>query len=178
MSAAVSAASASTVIGLSVEDQARLARMVVVGQVTGVAGEDDPVQGIESAVSLLVTDVFKGDVRAGETVVFHTHGGEVDGVISEAVGEAAFRPGQKVLVFIEEVDGRLYNLGLSSGVWSVLEGRGGRVTFVRALTDGLEIFGDTPLETGPVSATEMANRVGYAVRHPGFDHALLREARR
>jgi hypothetical protein len=58
--------------------------------------------------------MFKGSVRRGETVTFHTRGGEVDGEISEAVGEAAFKTGERVLVFIESVDGRLYNLALSA----------------------------------------------------------------
>ncbi len=174
---AMGTAGASTVLGLSIEDQARLSSFVVLGEVTAVQGEDDPINGIESAVSLQVAEALKGSIRAGETLVFHTRGGEVDGVVSQAVGEAALRPGQRVLVFVEAVDGRLYNLGLSSGVWSVVEGRAGRPAFVRALTDGLEVVGETELEPGPVSRADMASRVAYAIRHPEFDEPILRYGR-
>lgn len=174
---AAGVAAASTVIGLSVEDQARLCKMVVMGEVVGMTGEDDPVNGIETAVTLRVTDVLEGDVRPGQTVVFHTRGGEVDGTVSQAVGEAVFRPGMRTLVFIEDIDGRLYNLGLSSGVWNVVETPGGRPAFTRALQDGLEIFGGTELEMGPITLGEMASRVAFAVRNADFDHPMLREAR-
>jgi len=174
---AAGATLASTVIGLSVEDQARLCRHVVVGEVLSLQGEDDPVNGIETAVTLKVADVLKGNARPGSTIVFHTRSGEVDGVVSHAVGEAVLKPGTKVLVFIEEIDGRLYNLGLSSGVWNVVEGRGGRPSFVRALQDGLEVAGETLLEPGPISLGEMVSRVAYAARNAEFDHPMLREAR-
>jgi len=175
--AAVGTAAASTVLGLSVEDQARLSTLVVAGHVTTLRGEDDPANGIETAVGLVVTDVFKGDVRPGETVVFHTRGGEVDGVISLAEGEAEFRHGQRVLVFIEEIDGRLYNLGLSSGVWTVAESRREGLVFARALTNGLEVAGGVDLETGPISLGEMSARVQSSTRRPDFDHPVLRESR-
>jgi hypothetical protein len=177
LAAGAGSAQASTVIGLSIEDQARLSRMVVVGEVAALRGQDHPVHGIETAVTFRVTDVLKGDVRAGRTVVFHTRGGEAAGVISEAVGEAVLRPGQKALVFIEEVDGRLYNLGLSMSVWDVQEDRSGARSFTRALTDGLMVVGEAVVERGPVTFEEMAARVGYARRNPRFDDETLRAAR-
>lgn len=175
---AVSSAGASTVIGLSVEDQARLSKVVAVGEVVSLQGVDDPVNGIETAVTMRVSHAFKGEVRPGETLVFRTRGGEVDGVISEAIGEAEMRVGQTALVFVEEIEGRLYNLGLSSGVWRLAEvGARGRPAFVRALTDGLEVFGDVAFEMGPLPWSDMAARIAYASTHPAFDHPMLREAR-
>ncbi len=173
---AAGAASASLVIGLSVEDQARLSTMVVVGQVIGIQGEDDPVNGIESAVTLRITEVFKGDVRPDQTVVFHLRGGEVDGVVSEAEGEAQLLPGRSVLVFIEDVDGRLYNIGLSTGVWDVQQGPGGATYFVRALQGGLDVVGGE-LEAGPIAFSDMANRVAWALRHGEVENPLVRELR-
>jgi hypothetical protein len=173
---AVSAALGSTVIGLSIEDQARLSKWIVVGEVQSLQGVDHPVNGLETAVSLKVSDVFKGPAKAGQTIVFYTRGGEANGVISEAVGEAVFRPGQRTLVFIEETDGRAYNLGLSMGVWNVLEPTSGRPSFSRAVQDGLEVVGTTPIESGPLSWSDMASRVGWTMTHPDFDESLLRDA--
>jgi hypothetical protein len=170
---AAAAAMASTVIGLSVEDQARLSTMVVVGEVLHQRGVNHPEFGIETAVTLKVTEVLKGDVRTKQAVTFHTRGGEVDGEISEAMGEATFKPGEKVLVFIESVDGRLYNLGLSMGVWKVHENAIGDVTFVRDIKDDLSIVGEAAVEHGPLAYADMVSRVRYAARHPRFDNDLL-----
>jgi hypothetical protein len=171
---AVTAAAASTVIGLSVEDQARLSQYVVVGHVVSQQGVIHETQGLETEVTLRVTDVLKGSARRGQDLVFHTRGGELDGELSEASGEAQFRPGQKVLVFVESVDGRLYNLGLSMGVWDLNEDRDGRQVFTRALQDGLTVVGEDVVEQGPLSYDEMKSRVDQAVRHPRFDNEMLR----
>jgi len=173
---AVTAAAASTVIGLSVEDQARLSQLVVVGHVVQQRGVEHPTNGIETEVTLQVTDVLKGDVRRGDRVVFHTRGGELDGEISEAVGEATFRNGQRALVFVESVEGRSYLLGLSMGAWDVQENRSGNASFRRALRDGLEIFGGDEVEMGPISLRDMRARVSWSERRAEFDHPMLRDA--
>lgn len=173
---AAGAASASSVIGLSIEDQARLATWVVVGEVVAQQGIDDPQCGIETAVTLRVTDALKGDARPGQDLVFRTRGGQVDDVVSEAVGEAVFQTGRKVLVFVELVEGRPYNLGLSYGVFNVSEDRQGRLSFVRAIQDGLEIVGDREVGNGPFSLADIATRVRYAQSHPRFDDPMVREA--
>lgn len=175
---AASTALASSVIGLSVEDQTRLSKLVVAGKVIDQQGVLNPDNGLETAVRLAVTEVFKGDVRPGDTVLFHTRSGELAGERSEAVGEVKLNAGQEVLVFIEEVDGRPYNLALSMGVWNVLQDPAGRTLFKRAVEDGLEIVGDTQVEYGPLSITEMSGRIDRANRQPAFEHPLLREMQR
>ena len=167
---------ASTVVGLSIEDQARLARLVVVGEVEALSPVDDPELGIETAVTLRVIDVLKGQVAAGSNVVFHTREGAIGGVTSEAPGEAQLNVGQKVLVFIESVNGRLYNLGLSMGVWNVLDRDGAIAEFTRAVTDGLEVVGEDQVEWGPVAYGDMASRIAWTASHPEFDSPMLREA--
>lgn len=168
-------AMASTVIGLSLEDQARLSTHVVVGEVLTLEGVDHPENGLETAVTLRVIRSLKGDVAPGGTVTFHTRSGELDGEISTAVGEAVFHPGRKTLVFIESIDGRLYNIGLSYGVFDVREDARGRISVVRAVRDGLEIVVEGPGD-GPFSLEEIASRVGYAAKNPRFDHPMVREA--
>jgi hypothetical protein len=170
-----SPALASSVLGLSIEDQARLSQLVVTGEVIQQRGVLDPVGGVETEVTLVVTEAFKGDVRRGDKVVFHTRGGTVDGVVSEAVGEAKLKTGQEALVFIENVDGRLYNIGLSMGVWKV-QGERGRAQVTRAVEEGLEIVGDVEVEFGPLSLTEMARRIDHAARNPEFEQRSLRVA--
>ena len=170
------ALSASTVLGLSIEDQARLSAHVVVGEVVGQLGVEHPENGIETAVTLRVIESLKGGSAPGDLLVFHTRSGQVGDEISEAEGEARFSTGKPVLVFIESIEGRLYNLGLSMGVWQIVESRGGRTMLARSIAEGLEVVGEEEVELGPMSLRDMAIRVGFAVRNPGFDNPVLRDA--
>ena len=172
---AAGSAAASTVIGLSIEDQARLSKLIVVGQIVGQQGVDHPDNGLETEVTFLVTDVFKGTMTPGQSIQFYTRSGELNGEISRAAGEAVFQVGQTALVFMEEVDGRAYNLGLSMGVWNVQVDEKGRTSFTRALQDGLEVVGGIEIERGPLWYRDMASRVAWTLTHPEFDNAMLRE---
>jgi hypothetical protein len=174
--ASVGVSTASTVIGLSIEDQARLSRHIVIGEVVRIQGIDDPAMGIESAITLRVQRALKGGAAAGTNVTFHSRSGEIDGVISTAVGEAVFQVGTKVLVFVEDIGGRLYNIGLSYGVFNVLEDRSGRPHFVRALQDGLSVVDDAGTGNGPFTLEDLATRISWAARRPAFDSALVRDA--
>jgi hypothetical protein len=96
---------ASSAIGLSIEDQARLAETVVVGEVLSLGPLEHPEHGIETELTLRVRDVIKGRPAAGGTLTFHTRQGTVGEVQSEAPGEARLNVGQTALVFVENVDG-------------------------------------------------------------------------
>lgn len=172
---ALGSARASTVIGLTVEDQARLSKYVVIGEVVAQRGIDDPENGLETEVTLRVVSALKGDARPGQALAFHTRSGELDGTISTAIGEVVLHTGQRVLVFVEDIDGRLYNIGLSYGVFNVQENARGRVSVVRALEDGLDIVGDEEVGNGPFAIEDIRARVGYAATHPRFDSAMVRE---
>jgi hypothetical protein len=172
---ALGAVHASTVIGLTVEDQSRLSRYVVVGEVVAQRGVDHPENGLETEVTLRVVSALKGDARPGQAIAFHTRSGELDGEISTAVGEAVLRTGQRVLVFIEEIDGRLYNVGLSYGVFQVMENGKGRQSVVRDLQDGLEIVGGEEVGNGPFTIEDISARVAFAAKHPKFDHPVLQD---
>jgi hypothetical protein len=166
---------ASSVLGLTIEDQARLAKHVVVGVVVGQQGEDNPENGLETAVTLRVITSLKGDTKRGDALVFHTRSGELDGEISTAIGETVLQPGQKVMVFIEDIDGRLYNIGLSYGVFRVNEDARGRQSLVRALEDGLEIVDDAGVGNGPFALDDIRTRVSYAAAHPRFDNPTVQD---
>lgn len=172
---AASTVHASSVIGLTIEDQARLSKHVVVGVVVGQQGVDDPENGLETAVTLRVISSLKGDTKRGDALVFHTRSGELDGEISTAIGEVVLQTGQKVMVFIEEIDGRLYNVGLSYGVFRVNEDARGRQSLVRALEDGLEVVDDAGVGHGPFALEDIRTRVSYAATHPRFDNAMVQE---
>jgi hypothetical protein len=167
---------ASTVLGLTIEDQARLSSHVVIGTVVGQEGVDHPVNGLETAVTLEVETALKGSAATGRRVVFHTRSGELNGASSKALGEAELQTGRRYLVFIESVDGRPYNIGLSYGVFDVLEDSRGRLAFTRAIADGLEVAADAGVGNGPFTLDDLAARISYAARHPRFDHPMVREA--
>jgi hypothetical protein len=168
---------ASSVIGLTIEDQARLAKHVVLGTVVSQVGVDDPENGIETEVTITVKRDLKGIAAKGDTLVFRTRSGQVGDEVSAAEGEAVFHTGKPVLVFLEDIDGQLHNLGLSMGVFSVSEDKNGRVHVRRDIQDGLEIMGDTPVEMGPLPLEAMAARVKKAIDQPAFDSPVLREAK-
>ena len=172
---ALGAVHASTVIGLTVEDQARLSRYVVVGEIVAQKGVDDPRSGLETEVTLRVVSSLKGDARPGQAIAFHTRSGELNGEISTADGEAVLHTGQRVLVFVEEIEGRLYNLGLSYGVFQVQENGKGRQSVVRDLQDGLAIVGEEEVGNGPFTIEDIQTRVSYAKQHPRFDSAVVRD---
>jgi hypothetical protein len=164
---------ASTVIGLTIEDQARLSTHVVVGVVVGQEGIDNPENGLETAVTLRVLASLKGDTKKGDSLVFHTRSGELDGEISTALGETVLKTGQTVMVFVEDIDGRLYNLGLSYGVFRVNEDSRGRQSLIRALEDGLEVVDDAGVGQGPFALEDIRTRVNYAAAHPRFDNPTV-----
>jgi hypothetical protein len=172
---AAGAIHASTVIGLTVEDQARLSRFVVVGEVVAERGVDTPENGLETEVTLRVVSGLKGGARPGQMLAFHTRSGELEGEVSTAIGEAVVKPGQRILVFLEEIDGTLYNIGLSYGVFNVHENAKGRFSVVRALQDGLEIVGGEEVGNGPFTIEDIRTRVSFAAKHPRFDNAIVRE---
>ena len=169
---------ASSVLGLTIEDQARLAKHVILGTVVSQVGVDDPENGIETDVTIRVKRDLKGIAAKGDTIVFRTRSGRVGDEISTAEGEAVFHTGKPVVVFLEDIDGQLYNLGLSMGVFSVSEARNGKVSVRRDIQDGLEIMGDTPVEMGPLPLEAMAAKVKKAIDQPEFDNAVLREVRK
>jgi hypothetical protein len=174
--AATGTALASTVIGLTIEDQARLSSYVALGEVTALRGVDHPANGLETEVTLRVERIWKGGARPGETVVFHTRSGEANGEVSRAVGEVDLRVGQRILVFVESIDGRPYNLGLSYGVFEAIEDRQGRLAFRRSVADGLEIVGGDEVGDGPFSVEEVTAKIAWAATHPRFDNPMVRDA--
>lgn len=164
---------ASSVIALPIADQFRASTHVVIGDVTAQRVIEDATLGVETEVTLEITLALKGLAQAGETLTFATRGGVIGDQFYEAIGEAQFETGRRVLVFLEEIEGRLYVAGLSTGAWNVVE-RANQMMFSRALQGGLEIVGE--LEAGPLSLPQMQAIAQRAQQNPQFESEFLRRA--
>ena len=104
---------ASTVIGMSVEDHARLSTHVVLGTIVSQVGIDDPEMGIETAVTIKVKHDFKQLAKAagvekidagpkGGTLAFRNNAFaqplKLVQCIAAHSGTMKVRPDQKVVV--------------------------------------------------------------------------------
>lgn len=100
---------------------ASASRLVVVGRVSGVETRwDAAVQAIYTYVTVAVTDRLKGaDTPA--VLVLKQLGGQVGAVGLQIEGQAAFAPGENVLLFltVRPRDATLYTVGLGAGKWLV-----------------------------------------------------------
>jgi hypothetical protein len=164
---------ASSVVALPITDQFRLSQHVVVGEVISQRTIDDAAFGVETQIELQVALSLKGGLTAGQSLSFFVRGGILDDQFYEAIGEAQFQTGRRALVFLEEIDGRLYVAGLSTGAWNLIE-QEGQWSFTRALQGGLEIVGE--LEPGPLSLPQLQSLARRAASNPRFESAWLREA--
>lgn len=75
---------------------------------------------IMTAVRLRVGRTLSGPSRRGDRVIFYRLGGEVGGIGQRVIGEATFRVGEEVVVFLHPRRGRLYLTGMVQGKMRVL----------------------------------------------------------
>jgi hypothetical protein len=128
-------ASATTVAYVPLRKAIRMSDAVVVGYVLSTESVYNREGEIVTKVNVLVEEAMKGGVQAGEIVSFHAWGGSLDGVNVEAVGEARYQLGEKVLLQLEDIDGEYHTLGLSFGKWNVVRDKAGVEWAVRNLSD-------------------------------------------
>ena len=143
--------SATTVLYVPVGKSVQLSDVVLIGHVLHTEAAYNAEGEIVTKVHLLVQEPLKGSVRPGEVFIFDAWGGTLDGVTREAVGEAKYRNGDKVLVMLENLDGDYHTLGLAFGKWSILRDKNGAQIAVRSLDD-LHMVGvtETPIEKIPL----------------------------
>jgi hypothetical protein len=118
---AAQATSASTVRRLTLDELVAAADVVLIGRVEGVASGLDPaVDEVYTYVTLDATEVFKGPLTGGPLVVKQL-GGMTRGRGLHVPGQAEFRAGDEVLVFLvaRPRDGTLHTIGLWQGKWAV-----------------------------------------------------------
>jgi hypothetical protein len=147
------AASATTVMYVPVGRSVQMSELVLVGHVLNTKAVFNAEGEIVTEVSLLVEEPLKGWVRPGEIFTFHAWGGSLDGTTVEAVGEARYKLGEKVLVQLEDINGfgEFHTLGLSFGKWNVVRDDAGTPWVIRKLDD-LNVVGltETPATRMPL----------------------------
>jgi hypothetical protein len=128
-------ASATTVAYVPLRKAIRMSEAVVVGYVLSTEAVYNRDGEIVTKVNVLVEEPMKGGFQSGEVISFHAWGGSLDGVNVEAVGEARYGLGEKVLLQLESIDGEYHTLGLSFGKWNVVRDKAGVEWAVRNLSD-------------------------------------------
>jgi hypothetical protein len=111
--------SAATMRYVSLEHLTQLSAVVARGTVAVDGISVDAGWGrITTTWSVQVSHCLVGDCDA--PVVFHQWGGELDGVVEAIPGDAAFQPGEDVLVFLRRgEDGRLWPTALAQSRFAV-----------------------------------------------------------
>lgn len=117
---AAAPASASIARGLSVEEMAARADLVVLGTVTSqTAHWARNHEQIYTRVEIRIDERWVDRVGAGGTVTVLRPGGELDGLGQQALGEPQFAVGERAVLFLEK-RGHLYRVvGLAQGLFRV-----------------------------------------------------------
>lgn len=119
------ASRATTFTDLTLEDLAKESEIIVLGRV--VATDVEPVgprnqTGIHTRVTLAAEEYLQGPETS--LVTFWVHGGRLGNLMRVVPGQARFRVGERVLVFLTDVGGGiLFPAGMSLGKWEWRDGR-------------------------------------------------------
>jgi len=106
--------------------------LIVVGNVTATWSEWSPDHSvIHTHAEIALEEVWKG-VSVTDRIVVTTLGGTVDGVSLEIDGAARLVNGSDVVLFLDEVDGRLMPWGMRFGIYDLV-GSGADAFLVGAL---------------------------------------------
>jgi len=120
-------ASATVMVEVPIEDMARDADAIVLGQVvrSEVRLVIDPARGAlpHTFTTVRVTEWIAGS--GGATVTIDELGGELQGEGLAIAGTPAYGVGEEVLVFLERADGRLRTYAMAQGRFEVRRGIGG-----------------------------------------------------
>ncbi|MEW6322838.1 MAG: matrixin family metalloprotease [Acidobacteriota bacterium] len=123
---------------LTVAELTAISPIIVEGRVAEVTSRwDDDVRGIYTYVIVDVTESHRGPVGR-ERIAVKLLGGRIGDIELAIAGQARFRAGSDVLLFLEvrPRDGSLYPAGLSQGAWEFTGAD--RAVAVRAGQSGLE----------------------------------------
>ncbi len=112
---------------------------------------------VVTVIGVRVEESLKGPFAAGRVLDVTAWGGERGGRRVVALGEAVYRKGERVLLQLERIDGRLHTLGLAMGKWSLVRGEDRDDHLVRSLA-GLAVAGPAMTE-GPLALDDFRARV-------------------
>jgi hypothetical protein len=125
---------ATTVAFVSTEQSIQQSEIILIGRVLSVEHTYDREGQIVRNITVAVSDVLKGEAERGSNFIVRAWGGVKDGVRDEAVGEANYKKGERVLLQLENIDGAYHTLGLSFGKWNVEKDNVGREIIRRDLS--------------------------------------------
>lgn len=166
-------ASATVMVEVPIEDMARDADAIVLGQVvrSEVRLVIDPARGAlpHTFTTLRVSQWIGGS--GGATVTIDELGGEVQGEGLAIAGTPQYGVGEEVLVFLERADGRLRTYAMAQGRFEVRRGIGGVPDMlVRDLSDVAFVrWGQGAMSVGhgtdqPVALETFVDYVGRIAR--------------
>lgn len=147
---AAAPAAATSIKSATLEQTLDASAAIVVGRVLGQHPYRLADGTVMTAVTVQVEESLAGPYQAGRRLVVSAFGGEDRGGRWLAVGEATYHRGERVLLQLEVIDGRLHTLGLSLGKWTVHEGEDGSRFLTRDLS-GLSFVGGAQMSEGPLS---------------------------
>lgn len=151
--AAALPAAATLVKRATIEESVRASDAIVLGRVLGqrtVRLEDGTVA---TAVRVRVEQRLKGGFRGGAEIEITAYGGQTPRGRFVVLGEATYQRGERVLLQLEVIDGRLHTLGLAAGKWNVRQDDSGERFLTRDLA-GLGLVGDAEMTEGPLPLSE------------------------
>ena len=130
-------AAATVVIAQSFEEMAQKSPLIVrasIGQVQSAWAPNE--KTIETWVEVQVTEVLKGKVRSGATLVVRNPGGVVGNIGARVSGAPKFTPGEDTLLFLEPAAD-------TPNVWLVTGLSAGKVSFTKNPFGELRAIRDT-----------------------------------
>ena len=155
-------ASATAVVALDLDALGREAELIVAGRVVSMESAWDRGR-IRTRITLATESVLKGRPADPSRVTFFVLGGEVQGIAQWVPGEAKFAVGERVLVFLTDVERRPVVLGMAQGKWRWHpEARGAELSPDTDARADLELLGPdglprAPSPPGPVSLDRLRN---------------------
>lgn len=160
---------ATTIKSATLEETLDASAAIVIGRVL----DQHPYRlsdgSVMTAVTVQVEESLAGPFHGGERIVISAFGGEDRGGRWMAVGEATYHRGERVLLQLEVIDGRLQTLGLALGKWNVHEGEDGHRFLTRDLS-GLSFVGGAQMSEGPISLESFRHAVARGRRlHAAVD---------
>lgn len=165
----VSASAHATIVKVLEIDELTVASDVVVdGTVTRVAASWTPDhQGIYTDVDIELADsidvtVKKRNLKAGQTVTIRQAGGELDGQGFRVIGAPEFEVGERVVLFLQEIQGLRIVVGLKQGKLPVVKNpKTGQLEAQRDLS-GLAVVTDDGIHKHGAPGDEAGDQVSLA----------------
>ncbi len=158
-------ARATTMIALDLKDLTERAERVVLATVESSEAHWTPDhKAIYTDVTVRVTRVYKGDAKAGETMVVRREGGSVEGIAMKVFGAPAFTPGEEVVVFTEWRGAARYVVGMAQGKLRVVVKDGKRWVNAPDMSEVKTLPGSRILEAKMRSLDDFENQVRIFTR--------------